>query len=145
MEDTNGSTLRDNRLVDVFSALVVGIGIWLLEFLNTPQFLRPAFRQALFAASFKAVPFVLVAVLLSMWNNRWRTRWAWLAIATIGILASAGIDEWVYRQTTTDPDFFAGLSPFPMEIVLFLLPALVFMAVAQYLGVFIQRRLRTFD
>jgi hypothetical protein len=145
MEDTNGSTLRDNRLVDVCSALVVGIGIWLLEFLNTPQFLRPGFRQAVFAASLKAAPFVLIAVLLSMWNNRWRTKWAWVAIAAIGILAGAGVDELVYRTTTTDSDFFAGLSPFPMEVVLFLFPALLFMAVAHYLGVFIQERLRAYD
>jgi hypothetical protein len=145
MQDTNGSTLRDNRLVDVVSALLAGIGIWLLEFLKTPQFLRPAFRQALFAASFKAAPFVLLAVLLSMWKNRWRTKWAWLAIVTIGVLGCAGINEWVYRRATTDPDFFAGLSPFPMEIVLFFLPALMLMAVAHYLGVFIQARLRPYD
>lgn len=132
----------DNKLVDFVSAIVAGLGIWFLDFSNTPQFMRDAMGGLLFQrALIKVGSFALAALVLLAWKNRWRVRWGWIMIAAVAVIITATIDEFIYRRTVTEPDFFAGFSPFPMEIVLFLLPALAVMGVTHFLGLMIQRRL----
>lgn len=132
-----------NRLIDFLSAIVAGLAVWLLDFFNTPQFLRASMSGMLFQrALIKVGAFALAAVLVIAWKHRWRARWGWILIAIVSVVITATIDEFLYRRTVVDPDFFAGLSPFPMEIVLFLLPALLFMGVMHYLGVAIEKTFR---
>jgi len=132
----------DNKLVDFLSAIVAGLAIWFLDFSNIPQFQRLSFREVILqSALIKVGSFGVAALLFLIWKNRWRARWGWILIAAVAVVISAAIDEFIYRKTVTEPDFFAGLSPFPMEIVLFLLPGLAVMGAAHFLGLMIQRTL----
>src|SRR5258706_13415707 len=128
MTSSNFREHPDNRLIDFLSAIVAGLAIWFLDFSNIPQFQRYSFRWVILqSALIKVGSFCIAALLFLIWKTRWRARWGWILIAVVAVVISATIDEFMYRRTVTEPDFFAGLSPFPMEIVLFLLPALVLM------------------
>lgn len=128
-------------MVDVVAAIIAALAISSLEFLNIPQFLRASLLPVVVqGALIKTAAFILSALFLIVWRYRWRRRWGWIVIATLGTLLAAGIDEFRYRRSTSEPDFFVGLSPFPMEIILFLLPALLVMAGAHFLGIFLQNR-----
>ena len=71
-----------------------------------------------------------------------RAQWGWVVIAILGLAIVAGIDEMISRANNPEPDFFPEFSPFPMEIVLYIVPALLFMGAAHYVGLLIvsQRR-----
>src|SRR5438552_18989164 len=102
MDRDDNSREKDNRLVDILSALTAGLGIWFLDFIDIPQFLRPPLAKAILGASIKAAAFVSPALLLAIWKHRWRIRWCWIVIATLGTVLAAGIDEWIYRRTVTE-------------------------------------------
>jgi hypothetical protein len=135
--------VKDNKLVDLIAAVLTGTGLCWLDLSNHPTFLIPlTFKDVLQSASVRAGTFVLVALALFLWKHKFRARWGWAVIAVLGLTIVAGIDEVISRSNNPEPDFFAEFSPFPMEIILYIVPALLFMGTAHYVGVLIvsQRR-----
>ncbi len=135
--------LKDNKLVDLLAAMLTGIGLCWLDLSNHPTFLIPlTFKDIFQSASIRIGAFVLVALILFLWKHKLKAQWGWIVIAILGLMIVAGIDEMISRANNLEPEFFAEFSPFPMEIVLYIMPALLFMGAAHYVGLLVvsQRR-----
>lgn len=139
--------VRDNKLVDLIAAVLTGIGLSWLDLSNYPTFLiLLTFKDVLQSASIRIGAFVLVALLLFLWKHKLRTQWGWVAMAAFGMIIISIIDEMIYRATATagELNFMPEFSPFPMEIVLYVMPALLFMGAAHYIGLLVVSRGRKY-
>ena len=135
--------MKDNKLVDLMATVLMSIGLCWLDLSNHPTFLTPLTFKGIFqSASIRIGAFVLVTLALFLWKHKLRAQWGWVVIAILGLAIVAGIDEMISRANNPEPDFFPEFSPFPMEIVLYIVPALLFMGAAHYVGLLIvsQRR-----
>lgn len=128
--------MKDNKIVDFVAAVFTGIALYWLQQMPLPNLVIPqTFFQILQNVSVKTIGFVFVALTLFLWKHKLRARFGWIVIAVLGLIIAAGIDELILRANNPEPDFFAAFSPFPMEIFLFIIPALFFMGLAHYVGV----------
>jgi phosphoglycerol transferase MdoB-like AlkP superfamily enzyme len=130
--------LKNNRIAELCAAILTGFGLWWLEYSLAPKFLRSSlFEPTEFRRLFvKVSAFVVLSLALSLWKNRFRNRWGWIAIAVLGLASVSVIDEIIYRLTSSPEQlaFMPEFSPFPLEIVLWFWPTLLFMAAGHYLG-----------
>jgi hypothetical protein len=127
--------VKDNKLVDLIAATLTGIGLCWLDLSNHPTFLIPlTFKDILLSASIRIGVFVLIALLLFLWKHKLRAPWGWVVIAILGLIIVASVDEMISRANNPEPDFLPDFSPFPMEIILCIVPALLFMGAAHYVG-----------
>jgi hypothetical protein len=119
--------------VDVVAAIVTGLVIWLFEYaLILDAFDATAIRSLVV----KIACFALPAALLSLWKNRIRVLWSWIAIALFGLVLTSVVDEIIWRATATPEQrfFLPEFSPFPFEIVVWFWQALLIMAVTHFVG-----------
>ncbi len=143
----NSRLLRfnDNNFVDLLAAIITGFGLCWLDLSSWPLFLGPLnFSHVFQSAVIRVGAFVLVALGLFLWKHQLRVRWGWLLIAILGLTVVALIDEMIYRATAADPEFFSPFSPFPMEIVLFLVPTLLLMGGSHCIGQLVLSRRRRY-
>ena len=130
--------MKDNKLVDLIAAVLTGIGLCLLDLSNHPTFLIPlTFKDVLQSASIRVGSFILIALLLFLWKQKLRAQWGWIVVAVLGLTVVAGVDEMISRANNRELDFSAEFSPFPMEIILYIMPSLLFMGAAHYVGLLI--------
>ena len=124
-----------SKSIDFVAAIITGLGVWMLNVSSIPSFLRSHLSSVLIEeALVKVASFVLAALVVSIWRHHLRARYGWVLIACLGIVTTAVADELALRANNPEPEFFAAFSPFPMEILLFGIPALVLMAVVHYGG-----------
>lgn len=128
--------MKDNKLVDFVAAALTGIALYWLQQMPLPNLVIPlTFFETLQNVLLRTIGFVFVALTLFLWKHKLRARFGWVVIAVLGLVVTAGIDEMILRANNAEPDFFSAFSPFPMEIFLFIIPALFFMGLAHYVGV----------
>jgi hypothetical protein len=137
---------KDNKLIDFVAAILTGLGVWWLIFSATHSFLRPSVLNAeeIRSMSVKVGSFSLAALILFLWKRKPRAQWGWIPIAILGMIITSVIDEIIYRATATaeELNFMPAFSAFPLEIIIWLGPALVFMGIAHYIGLLITFRER---
>jgi hypothetical protein len=130
------NSVKDNKLVDFVAATLTGIALYWLQQMPLLNLVVPlTFFKILQSVLLKTIGFVFVALMLFLWKHKLRAQFGWIVIAVLGLTITAGIDEMILRADNPEPDFFAAFSPFPMEIFLFIIPALFFMGLAHYIGV----------
>ncbi|HZI20140.1 MAG TPA: hypothetical protein VEY09_16265 [Pyrinomonadaceae bacterium] len=135
--------MKDNKLVDLIAAALTGIGLCWLDLSNHPTFLTAlTFEDILQNASIRIGAFALVTLALFLWKHKLRAQWGWAVIAILGLVIVAGINEVVSRADDPEPGFFSDFSPFPMGVILYIVPALLFMGAAHYAGLLIVSRRR---
>jgi ABC-type glucose/galactose transport system permease subunit len=119
----SSGVIQDNKLVDLAAAVFTGIGLCLLDLSNHPTFLIPlTLKDILQSVSIRVGYFVLIALLVSLWNHKLSARWGWVAIATLGVAVIAAVDEVLLKAYEPEPDFFAEFSTFPVGIILYIMP-----------------------
>jgi F0F1-type ATP synthase assembly protein I len=137
------SMVNDNKLVDLIAAILTGVGLCWLDLSN--RFLIPlTFKDILQSASIRIGALVFVALMLFLWKHKLRTQWGWIVIAILGLTLIAGIDEMILRARDREPDAFDVFSPFPLEIVIYIVPAVIFMGAAHYVGLLIMPQKRRY-
>lgn len=137
-------TDRSSRVVDCVAAVFTGLTIWWLEYSMLPSFMRPSILEPAVISSLfvKIGAFALTSLLFFFVRYRLSANFNWLLIAILGVVLTSVADEMVYRATATAKQlaFMPEFSSFPLEIVIFLCPALVLMAGLHYVGLFIVPR-----
>jgi hypothetical protein len=137
--------VKDNKLVDLIAAVLTGINLCWLDLSNHPTFLIPlTFKDVLQSASIRIGSFVLITLMLFLWKHKLRAQWGWMVIAILGLTLIAGIDEMIFRAKNLEPDAFDVFSPFPMEIIIYIAPAIIFMGIAHYAGLLIAAQKRRY-
>ena len=134
---------KDNKSVDLFAAIITGIALCYLDLRQFPTFLVPlTYDVILQSALIRIGAFALIAVILFLWRHPLRAKFGWVAIAVLGLIIIAGIDDKIQQATTDDPDFMLEFSAFPMEIILFIVPSLLVMGATHFVGVQLLSRKR---
>ena len=137
-DSVNARSVKNSQVGDLCAAIITGLGIWWLGYSSTPAFLRSSPFESIELRNLivKVLPFAFFSLALSLWKNRFRVRWGWIATAVVGLISVSLIDEIIYRVTSTAEEiaFMPAFSPFPLEIVMWLWPALLLMGVGHYLG-----------
>jgi hypothetical protein len=130
-------TVKDTKLIDLSAALITGILLFVLDLWDWLGFFKEIQFIISRALTWTGI-FILVSLMLFLWNHKLRTQGGWILIALLGVTIVAGIHEMMARADDPDEYLFRAYSFFPKEIGKYILPAILFMGIVHYFGLLIQ-------
>lgn len=131
---------RDNKLIDFVSAIACGLAVSYQTQggLSSIGPLWSTISDVIHTAVYIAA-FTLVALVVFQWNSFFRAKYGWTLITIGGSFLCAVADEWILHRG--DPDMPQYTSFLIGDVVVYLLLTFPIMAIGDYLGWKIGRRL----
>ena len=134
------TSFKDNKGVDLFAAILTGLGLFFYDLLivPTPSFgAPPTYGEILQKVTIRVGAFVVSALIFFVWRHPIRAKWGWIPIAIIGLIIMAQINEMIWRAGMPEHikkmPIFQAFGP-SLIVYLYFVPTLVLMGAAHYSG-----------